>query len=215
MIPTPPLALGWANEPTEATAAMSPGANDLPDPEERALEALDQADLKTALTILMEAYGSAVYRFCRQMVTDDELAEDAHQMTFVQAYESLERFSRRSSLRTWLYSIARHRCLDALKVSRRRRARFELTADPSENPDTSPGAEDRLAQRARGRALEHCLDKLAPAVRTAVLLRFHEELSYPEMARICGERPPALQVRVTRALPKLRHCLESLGYARP
>ena len=87
------------------------------DPEAEALEALENGAPKRALSVLMQAYGTAVYRFCRQQVADPELAEEAHQMTFVQAYEGLDRFSRRSSLRTWLFSIARHRCLDAAKIA--------------------------------------------------------------------------------------------------
>ncbi len=180
-------------------------------PERRALEALDQADHQVALTILMEAYGTAIYRFCRQMVAAEELAEDVHQMTFVQAYEGLERFSRRSSLRTWLFSIARHRCLDAIKANRRRRARIQPAADLPESPDPNVGVEDRLVARARSQDLQRCLRELAPAVRTAVLLRFQEDLSSPEMARVCGQRSPALQARVARALPVLRRCLENLG----
>ena len=45
-----------------------------------------------------------------------------------------------------------------------------------------------------------------------VLLRFRDGLSYPEMARACGERAPTLQARVARAMPALRRCLESEGY---
>ena len=178
------------------------------DPEAEALEALENGAPKRALSVLMQAYGTAVYRFCRQQVADPELAEEAHQMTFVQAYEGLDRFSRRSSLRTWLFSIARHRCLDAAKIARRRRNRFLLTDRLPEAPQDSPGVEDRLIVRARRRFLELCLEELREEVRAAVLLRFQEDLSYPEMAEVFGDRPATLQARVARALPTLRRCLE-------
>ena len=71
-----------------------------PDPE---LAALDRGSPDEALAVLMRAYGTAVYRYCRQMVTDDDLAQEVHRMTFVQAHEGLARFGRRSSLRTWLF----------------------------------------------------------------------------------------------------------------
>jgi len=193
----------------EAGAGASPES--LPDAERVALDALDAGDLKTALTVLMDAYGTPVYRFCRFMVTDPDLAEDAHQMTFVQAYESLGRFSRRSTLRTWLFSIARHRCLDAVKVAGRRKARFEAVAETPEERLDEPAADERLVQRARREALAGCLDELRPEVRTAVLLRFQEELSYPEIARVSGDQAATLQARVARALPVLRTCLERKG----
>lgn len=183
------------------------------DPEADALTALDRGDREAALTLLMDAYGTAIYRFCRRMVTDEELAEEAHQMTFVQAFEALETFSRRSSLRTWLFSIARHRCLDALKIARRRRRRFEPMAEAPETPDPAAAAEDHLADRDRTRALRRCLERLPPQVRTAVLLRFQQELTYPEIAAICRQRAATLQARVARSLPTLRRCLESLGQA--
>jgi RNA polymerase sigma-70 factor (ECF subfamily) len=190
---------------------MASGA--APDPERAALAALDRRDADEALAILMRAYGTAVYRYCRQMVGDEHLAEEVHQMTFVQAHEGLLRFARRSSLRTWLFGIARHRCLDLLKMDRRRRRRFEPIEGAPDLPEPGGSVEERLADESRARALEGCLRRLAPRARTAVLLRFQQGLSYPEIARLSNEKAPALQVRVARALPVLRRCLEEKGMA--
>ncbi|MFL6198643.1 MAG: RNA polymerase sigma factor [Thermoanaerobaculia bacterium] len=183
-----------------------------PDPERTALAALDRRSHEEALAILMREYGSGVYRYCRQMVGED-LAEEMQQMTFVQAYEALPKFARRSSLRTWLFGIARHRCLDAAKMTRRRRQRFGPLEDAPDLPVPEASAEDRLAERSRAGALERCLRQLAPRVRDAIVLRFQQGLSYPEIARLSGEKAPALQVRVARALPVLRRCLEDKGMA--
>lgn len=179
--------------------------------EAEALAALDRGDRHGALTVLMAGYGPGIYRYCRRLVGDEELARDVHQTVFVQAFEGLGRFRRRSSLRVWLYGIARHRCLDALKVRRRRRRRiFEQDRLPEPAADP-PAAEERLAARELAGLLERCLRRLTDAVRAAVLLRYREDFSYPEMARICRERPATLQARVARALPVLRRCLEELG----
>jgi RNA polymerase sigma-70 factor, ECF subfamily len=190
---------------------QSPGAP--ADPERSALAALDRRDPEEALAVLMRAYGTAVYRFSRQMVGDEDLAQEVHQMTFVQAFEGLSRFGRRSSLRTWLFGIARHRCLDLLKMDRRRRKRFGPIEEAPDQPEPSGSVEDRLAERSRAEALESCLGVLAPRVRTAVLLRYQQGLSYPEIARLSAEKAPALQLRVARALPVLRRCLEEKGMA--
>lgn len=181
------------------------------DPEREVLTALDRSDRDTALGILMRVYGTSLYRYCREMVADADLADDVHQMTFVQAYESLPRFARRSSLRTWLFGIARHRCLDALKMTRRRRRRFGGMEEAPDQPGSAKNAEERLAERVLAGALEACLRKLAPRVREAILLRFQQGLSYPEIARLSGESAPTLQARVARALPVLRRCIESQG----
>jgi RNA polymerase sigma factor (sigma-70 family) len=184
-----------------------------PDPERAALAALDRGDPEEALAILMRAYGTPVYRYCRQMVGDEDLAEEIHQMTFVQAYEGLQKFARRSSLRTWLFGIARHRCLDVLRMTRRRQKRFGTLEEAPDLPVPGGSMEDSLAERSRTRALESCLAGLVPRVRAAVLLRFQQGLSYPEIARLSGEKAPALQIRVARALPVLRRCLEAKGMA--
>ncbi len=189
----------------------SPGAP--PDPERAALAALERGSVDDALVVLMREYGTAVYRYCRQMVTDDDLAQEVQQMTFVQAHEGLARFGRRSSLKTWLFGIARHRCLDILKMHRRRHKRFGPIEEAPDVPEPVSSVEDRLSERSVARVLESCLRGLAPRVRTAVLLRYQQGLSYPEIARLSNEKAPALQVRVSRALPLLRRCLEEKGVA--
>jgi RNA polymerase sigma factor (sigma-70 family) len=104
------------------------------DPEREARDALARGDPEGALASLMRAYGSPIYRFCRQLVADPDLAQDVHQTTFVQAFEGLAGFGGRGSFRAWLYGIARHRCLDALKIARRREKRFTLAAELPEKP---------------------------------------------------------------------------------
>lgn len=203
--PSPPAVAGGAGVMSAAHQLATS------DPEGEALAALERGNREEVLTILMEAYGLFLYRFCRQMVGDPDLAEEAHQTTFVQAYEGLGRFGRRSSFRTWLFGIARHRCLDALKMARRRRARLEPLEALPEPPAGGAGGEGRVAARDLARALAKCLQSLAPRVRTAVLLRYQEGFTYPEMARASGDRPATLQARVARALPLLRRCLETQG----
>jgi RNA polymerase sigma factor (sigma-70 family) len=198
--------LSLVHESREVSGAVS-------DPERAALAALDRRDTDEALAVLMRSYGTAVYRYCRQMVGDEHLAQEVHQMTFVQAFEGLTRFGRRSTLRTWLFGIARHRCLDILKMDRRRRKRFGPIEEAPDQPEPHRSLEERMAERSRAQALESCLRTLAPRVRIAVLLRYQQGLSYPEIARLSSEKAPALQLRVARALPVLRRCLEEKGMA--
>lgn len=180
-----------------------------PAPEEEAREALGRGDLDGAITLLMRAFGDDLYRHCRQVLGDACLADDVHQTVFVEAYRDLPRFAGRSSLRTWLYGIARHRCLDALKATRRFRLRFSLGSALPERADERAAADERLVDRARRQALERGLARLAPKARIALLLRYQEGLSYEEMAGISGERAKTLQARVARAVLRLRKYLEA------
>src|SRR3954453_4162687 len=118
-----------------------------PDAEHDALAALERGSPAEALAVLMRVYGSAVYRYCRQMVADDDLAQEVHQMTFIQAYEGLARFGRRSSLRTWLLGLAGQRCLGPLRMNRRRSSRVDPLDDAPDLPGPDANVEDLLADR--------------------------------------------------------------------
>ena len=180
-------------------------------PENQAAESLTAGDLRSALTQLMECYGDEIYRHCRQVTGNDALAADVHQTVFMQAFRDLPRFGGRSSFRTWLYAIARNRCLDALKAQKRRRWRFLQGVDTSDQADAAPSAPSRLENHSQSRAMDAALNSLKPEIRIAVLLRYREEMSYEEMAEVCGVKAATLQARVQRALPKLKEALEKSG----
>lgn len=174
------------------------------------LAAIERRDYRAATSALMAIHGASIYRYCRQMTGEDTLAEDVQQQVFVTAYRDLAGFAGRSTLKTWLFGIARHRCLDAVKVRRRRDRRF-VTDDESTaatEDGGTPGALERYAATQLGAALTDCLDELTPTVRDAVLLRYREGFQYEEMSDLSGEKPGTLQQRVARALPVLRRCLE-------
>jgi RNA polymerase sigma factor (sigma-70 family) len=183
------------------------------DVEATALAALREGDHHAALDVLMRGYGRVVYRYCRMMLGDGERAQDALQKTFVQAHASFGRFRGRSSLKTWLYSIARHRCLDEARARRRRERRETDLENVSAVLPAAGGPERRLMEEERLQILFRCLDELAPRARDAIVQHFLEGLTYDEMSDLARERPQTLRTRVCRSMPVLRHCLEAGGLA--
>ncbi|HVV82948.1 MAG TPA: RNA polymerase sigma factor [Kofleriaceae bacterium] len=179
------------------------------------LAAVDGGDLERALRLLMKAHGVAIYRFCASRLGSDR-ADDVHQTVFIEAHRDLARFERRSSLRTWLFGIANHRCLDHIKTRGRHDRKFEATEDPgATDPSDDPSPFEAVSREQLRKLLEHCLDGLAPATKDAVLLRYRDGFQYEEIAKInregsgtAEEKPGTLQQRVARALPVLRKCLE-------
>ncbi len=178
-----------------------------PHPEDEAREALARGDHREALTVLMQAYGRDLHRHCYQVLRDHDLADDVHQTVFVQAYRDLPGFAARSSLRTWLYAIARHRLLDAMKIGARWRRRFVRAEPLPDAADQQPRADDALAESADVSALMTALAGLSVDSRIAVLLRFSEGMTFEEIGAVCGEKPATVQARVARALPRLRAAL--------
>ena len=170
-------------------------------------------DRRAAVAELMREHGEAVLGFCLRVLGDRALAEDVRQQTFLEVYRDFDRFQDRSTPQAWLFTIASHRSVDAL---RRRQAREKWVdsddASIRQAPDRETGPGEQLEAARLTRALEECLQSLAPEVRVTVLMRFQTGLTYEELARPLATRADALQMRVARALGKLRVCLETKGW---
>jgi RNA polymerase sigma factor (sigma-70 family) len=184
---------------------------DAVDEEAEVRAAIERNDRRTALRLLVRDLGTPVYRYCRQMVGDDALADDVHQTVFAEVFEHLGSFEGPSSVRSWVFTIAHHRALDAIKKSQRFHRRFAVRDDQPDMVDPAPAAPDRLFAHTAASVVNRCLQRLAPHVRMAVLLHYQEEYSYKDMERICRERAGTLQARVARAMPLLRRCIEEHG----
>ena len=178
------------------------------DPDRDIVAQIDRGELAAALTSLMRRHGTAVYRYCREELHDRTLADDVHQQIFIQAHRDLVRFAARSTLRTWLFAIARHRVLDAAKSRRRAQAHIEED-DTADTPDPSPPPGERLDEARLQQALIACLRELGEHIRGTLVLRYQSGFTFEELATIFGDKPGTLQARVMRALPLLRTCIEA------
>jgi RNA polymerase sigma-70 factor (ECF subfamily) len=200
-------ALGDAMAPeTPSPGASAPGPAE--DPDLDIVGLIESEQLTEALTRLMRRHGTAVYRYCREELHDRTLADDVHQQIFIQAHRDLTRFAARSTLRTWLFAIARHRVLDAAKSRRRAHAHIEED-DTADTPDPSPPPGDRLDEARLQQALVACLHSLGDHVRDTLVLRYQLGLTFEELAEVLSEKPGTLQARVMRALPLLKKCIEA------
>ncbi len=168
--------------------------------------ALASGDLRRALTLLMTHHGDRVYRYAVAMTGSHQLADEVRQVVFVEAYRDLQSFAGRGSVQSWLFGIARHRCLDATKSHKRWNHRYKNDA-PSDPDIIEPDLEVDRPRLVR--ILAQCVRKLAPAAREAVMLRYQQELSYAEVAAMVGHRVATVQQRVARALPVLRRCVDA------
>jgi RNA polymerase sigma-70 factor (ECF subfamily) len=177
----------------------------------RAAGARRASDRRAAIADMMRVHGDAVLGLCIRVLGNRELAEEVSQQTFLEAFRDFDRFQE-GSRRAWLFGIASHRSLDALRKQQLRSRWIESDEDTvinTHDPGTRPREQLEHAQLTA--ALEECMKSLPSEVRMTVLMRFQTELTYEELALQLSARPDALQMRVTRALSKLRKCLESKG----
>lgn len=198
-------------------AGPSPNERGLPQPvvDSAASEALDRAlgrgDRARAIQLIDELFGAGLFRFIYGLVRKADLADDLYQTTLLEAFRDLGTFQARSAVRTWLFGIARHRCLDALKAGRRRDEPLVPADELPEPVDSAPGPDQHLDDAQLRIALGRCLDQLAMETRMVLLMRFSEGLAYDDIARICRASSEAVRARVSRALPVLRRCIEQKG----
>ena len=156
-----------------------------------------------AATALVERHASALGRYVGSL-GEREAAEEVVQDTFVRAFSSLESFRGESSLRTWLFTIARRLVLDRRRVIRRRREVGNLDDVDAASEYT---ALDGLIASEAGQKVWAAVGKLSPTQREVFLLRVNEGLSYKEIAEVAGTTEGAARVHYHNALRTVKENL--------
>lgn len=156
-----------------------------------------------AAAALVRATQSDVWRLCAAL-GDGQSADDLTQETYLRAFGSLHRFQHRSSVRTWLLSIARRVCADAIRSRRRRRLTLVRDDADLETLATAPG-NDPVAD---GVAMADLLVRLDRDRREAFVLTQLLGLTYAEAADVAGCPVGTIRSRVARARADL---VDSLG----
>lgn len=157
-----------------------------------ALEA--QAGSVQAFEALVARFEAPLFRFLFLRTRDAAAAEDLTQDAFLRAWQNLARYDSRWRFSTWLYTLAERLCVSARrsrgKEPRTTGGEIELGSVPT-GVDPSHAA----AERDQGRALwETATRILRPEERSALWLRYAEDLSMEEIGAVLGR--PAVTVRV-------------------
>lgn len=131
---------------------------------------------RAAAHAAVRAIGPGVRKYCRDLLGDDHLGDEAAQQTWVVFWRVLERFEGRSQLSTFIFGIARRVCSDL----RRARGRPLPEPDPTE-PSHWPDPTHQLDGERRRRAMARAVLTLEPAQRWLLEQRLVEERSYREI----------------------------------
>ena len=166
------------------------------------LRATARLDNQAAVVQLIELFYERIYAFLRRLAGNDADAADLTQRTFGRVQQALPSFADRSSVASWIHSIAYHLYVDWRRGNRRAEPRSDewWTACPS--PEPSP---DEIAARTDlARALYASVDRLEPDLRESVHLHYYQGLTLQETADAMDVATSTVKYRLRQALDKLQ-----------
>jgi RNA polymerase sigma-70 factor (ECF subfamily) len=173
------------------------------------VERLPRDDSGDELRELYRRYAGQLFGFACNALGDRELAEEVVQDVFARAWRHADDYDRRrASVRTWLYSIARNRVVDA-----RRRAAVRPEAAGAAEPE-SPAELDRTLEQAVLRwQVAAALARLSPEHREVIRLAHYGGLTLREIAEHKGIPLGTVKSRTSYALRSLRLILDEMEVA--
>jgi RNA polymerase sigma factor (sigma-70 family) len=176
------------------------------DPDRALLRGMSLGDTR-ALDALYERHGGALLGFLIARLNDRQAAEEVLQDTMLAAWRAAGTFRGESSIRTWLFVIARNR---ATNLQRKRQPHL-AELDDNLRSDMDTGPLERVERRAVQDAVRAALERLPTQQREVLVLVFYNQFSEREIAQILDISPGTVKSRLHRAKEMLRRVLQQQG----
>ncbi len=155
---------------------------------------------ETIIEHMVTLYQLPLLRMCIIYLHDEEMAKDAVQETFINAYRKLDTFRAESSEKTWLMRIAINCCKNVYRTGWFRHVDRSVTLDKlSERPAPVDQEDDEITME---------IMNLPIKLREVALLCWLQGMTYEEAADALGISRQAVGSRLNRARRKLRFALE-------
>lgn len=158
----------------------------------------------SAFEEIVRKYQDKIYNLCCYMLQDREDAQDAAQEVFLKAHGRLKDFRGESAFYSWLYRIAVNTCLDQKRKSHKIPDSVDVVPSVEDLPSSGPSAEQLYQSKEAGKAIQSALQKLPDDLRTAIVLREIEGLSYEEISDAVGTSIGTVKSRISTARKTLR-----------
>lgn len=168
-----------------------------------------------AFGVLVRRYERELYGYLRRYLGDASLAEDVFQNTFLQLYVKSGQYEPGRPVRPWLYTIATHQAIDALRRNGRHQAvSLDLTrTEPGEGElaglmdlleSRGPHPLEAASAQERAEQVRAGVDRLPEFLRQVLLLAYYQGLKYREIADILDIPVGTVKSRLHAALVKLQ-----------
>jgi RNA polymerase sigma-70 factor (ECF subfamily) len=173
-----------------------------------------QRGQREAFGALVRRYERELYGYLRRYLGDPNLADDVFQNTFLQLYTKIGKYEAGRPVRPWLYTIATHQAIDALRRSGRHQV-LSLDQQREELPNgdvhsllnllesRGPGPVDAAQSEERRQQVRASVEALPEFLRQVVLLAYYQGLKYRDVADILGIPVGTVKSRLHAALVKL------------
>jgi RNA polymerase sigma-70 factor (ECF subfamily) len=195
-----------------ATQPHGPDTPDRPDTIEALIARCLHND-QAAWDLIVRQHWRKVFNVAYKFVGKHDEAEDLAQEIFLKVFKSLDTFDRRANFQTWLVSVSRNLCIDHYRSVRKERQTIDRSVDADEVPTASldPSPLAAIEQRDRVTLLREALAELPVTLRTAVVMRDIQELSYQEIADRLRLPEGTVKSRINRGRNLLARQIKKLG----
>lgn len=175
------------------------------------LDATVEAYSENAFATLVSEFTPKIYRFLYRMLDSKEDAEDLTQETFIEVYKRLDALRKDVDIAPYLFTIARRKAISRYRWRTVRRILKPLSQTDIDEPVCENANPRERAERNRmEETVNRVLAGLKPEKREVVILRFFEERSYAEIARILGKPEGTVKTIAFRAERELRERMRRL-----
>ncbi|GAB5464781.1 MAG: sigma-70 family RNA polymerase sigma factor [Candidatus Kapaibacteriales bacterium] len=167
----------------------------------------------------VEDYTDSMVTFCRRFVSDIELSQDIVQDAFVSAYKAIHTFDMDKNPKSWLFSIARNKCLDHIRKENVRNRHvqkeineFDAVGRWKESEKLGAWEEDSanlLDNTEFLKVMDNCINGLPGAMPSIVRLKYIEQTDSEEICESLDIKRNNYWQIIHRAKIKLRKCLTS------
>ncbi|GAA0329682.1 RNA polymerase sigma factor SigX [Bacillus carboniphilus] len=156
----------------------------------------------TELQRLYETYFDDVYHYLLYFTNSKSEAEDLTQDTFIKVFKTYKKFQQKSTIKTWIFSIARHVAIDHYRKKKMLSLVPNLLSNLGKSRDGLP--DEHIEKLGNWEILHHALLKVKPDFRNVIILRGLKEFSVKETADILNWKESKVKVDYHRALKELK-----------
>ena len=174
--------------------------------DEHVLQAACRGD-RNAFPCLVERFADELFGYLRRRA-DDDAAPDLLQDTFLRIHKAADRYQPRSSVRTYVYTVARNVVLNYHRDHQTMEAMSREAAASAVSEDPAP--EVPLESEEQGRRIRRGVERLSDPLREVVILRHFQGLSFREVAEILQIPEGTAMRRMADALVRLREELQDI-----